>query len=151
MKPPFSPDPVAVGLVATVVPCSVATGCFVIEAVLEVEDNAVVDAVALPSPRGRVRDSRELWEEFGLEALTAEFDSSAGGEPLLSPRAWTSTTEPQQQTSSIKGLKVPRANERPRVSRIKGMQNPCQARIMKKRIGKDSREGRKYPFIYIYE
>ena len=34
---------------------------------------------------------------------------------------------------------------------MEGMQNPSHARIMKKRIGKDSREGRKYPFIYDYE
>ena len=97
----------AVGLVATVVPFSVVTGCFDIEAALKVEENAVVDTVALPTPWGRVRSCREVWEELGLEALTAGFDSSAGGEPILSPRAWTSTTEPQQRTSSIKGLKVP--------------------------------------------
>ena len=94
-------------LVATAASCSAATGIFAVKAVVDVEEKAVADGVASPPTWARTRSGSKVWEELGAEAFTAKATLGTGGNPLFPPLAWTSTTEPQQPTSTIRYLGLP--------------------------------------------
>ena len=98
-KGPVFPGSVDVVLVATAVAYFDALGNFAVEAVSDVETDAVVDAVALLPFVMRTRGCHKVWEEFCRELFTARADLGAGGESLFSPLAWTSTTGSQQHAS----------------------------------------------------